>query len=113
MKKITLILFVAILCYFSVSCAELVSEEKIEVDAIITEVDKDPMMMVGKVIKPADYDIYFEYDGFEGLWDVNKKTYNAYKDKVGEIIKCYLIARTYDNGEVIVKLVAVDDYKEG
>lgn len=109
MKKIVLILFVAILCCLSTSCAALVSEEKVEVDAVITEVDRDPIRIVGKAIKRADYDIYFEYDGIEGSWDVNKTTYNEYKDSVGEIIKCYLITRVYDDGEVIVKLVAVDD----
>ena len=110
MKKIILILFVAILCCLFFSCAELISEKKVEVDAIITEVDRDPMIVIGNVRRPADYDIYFEYDGIEGSWDVNKATYNEYKDKVGEIIKRYLITSVYDNGEVIVKLVAVEDY---
>ncbi len=109
MKKIILLLLIMTICYSFMSCAELVSEESIEVDAVITKVDYDPMLMVGKTVMPPDYDIYFEYEGVKGSWDVTKRTYKLYEDKVGETIKCYLITRTYDDGSTKVILIAVED----
>lgn len=100
MKKITSILIIAAMLLCFASCAKLTSEEVIEVEAIITEVDRDPARMVGKTVYPSDYDIYFEYDGIKGSWDVRKETYNLYKDKVGETIKCNLFIRTYDDGTI-------------
>lgn len=109
MKKIISLALIAIILLCFAGCAELVSEESIEVDAIITEVDRDPMRYIGKTVYPPDYDIYFEYDGVKGSWDVNKETYGLYEDKVGETIKCYLITRTYDDGSTKVTLKAVED----
>lgn len=86
-----------------------ISEEKIEVEAIITEVDKDPIRLIGKIVKPADYDIYFEYQGIKGEWDVSRSIYNEYKDKVGQPIKCYLITRTYDDGSTKVTLEMIEE----
>lgn len=111
MKKITSTLLIATMLLCLVGCAELISEEIIEVDAVITEVDRDPVRYIGKVVRPADYDIYFEYDGIKGSWDVNKETYNIYKDKVGELIKCYLIIRTYDDGTIHRVLEATEEHK--
>lgn len=100
MKKITSVLMIAatLLCF--ISCAKLTSEEVVEVEAVITEVDRDGPRVVGKVMRPSDYDIYFEYNGIKGSWDVNKSTYNLYKDRVGETIKCNLFVRIYDDGTV-------------
>lgn len=109
MKKIILFLLIMTICCSFISCAELVSEEVIEVNAVITEVDRDPMQIIGKVIYPADYDIYFEYEGIKGSWDVNKKTYELYEDKIGETIKCHLITRTYDDGSTKVTLKVIQD----
>jgi hypothetical protein len=67
------------------------------------------MRYIGKTLYPADYDIYFEYDGVKGSWDVNKDTYGLYEDKVGETIKCYLITRIYDDGSTKVTLKAIED----
>jgi hypothetical protein len=100
MKKILILALLVVMLLCFASCAKLTSEEVIEVEAIITEVDRDPMRLVGKVVYPADYDIYFEYDGIKGSWDVNKNTYNLYKDKVGETIKCNLFIHTYDDGTI-------------
>lgn len=100
MKKILIMTLMAAMLLCITSCAALVSEEIIEVDAVITDVDRDPMRYIGKTTYPADYDIYFEYEGIKGSWDVNKKTYELYKDKVGETIKCNLIIKTYDNGTI-------------
>lgn len=90
----------------------LASEEKVEVTATITDTHHSFPMAGPYVYKPADYDIYFEYDGIKGSWDVNSDVYNQYKDKVGESIRCYLITRVYDNGKTELKLIAVDDYEE-
>ena len=100
MKKILTLALIATMLLCFAGCAELISEEVVEVEAVITEVDRDPMRYIGKTVYPADYDIYFEYEGIKGSWDVNKETYNLYKDKVGETIKCNLIIRTYEDGTV-------------
>lgn len=110
MKKIILLLLIiAICCSLSACFAELVSEEVVEVDAVITKVRRRTARV--NPPRPADRDIYFEYEGIKGSWDVNAETYNLYKGKEGETIKCYLITYTYDDGSEVVKLIAVDDYE--
>lgn len=104
-----IILLVAVICLASPT---LVSEEKVEVTAIITDTHHSFPMAGPYVYKAADYDIYFEYDDIKGSWDVNSDVYYQYEDKIGEPIKCYLITRVYDNGKAELKLVAVDDYEE-
>lgn len=106
------ILIVILLPLLIFSLSEVVSEEKVEVTAIITDTHHSFPMGGPYVYRPADYDIYFEYDGIKGSWDVNSDIYYQYKDKIGESIKCYLITSVYDNGKVEKKLVAVDDYEE-
>lgn len=100
MKKILILLLITTTLLCLSSCATLISEEIIEVEAVITDVDRDPTRLIGNVRHPADYDIYFEYDGVSGSWDVNRTTYNMYKDRIGETIKCNLIIRTYDDGTI-------------
>lgn len=100
MKKILILALLAAMFLCFASCAKLISEEVVEVEAVITKVDRDPMRIIGKTIYPADYDIYFEYEGIKGSWDVSKKIYSLYKDKVGETIKCNLFIRTYDDGTI-------------
>ena len=111
MKRVVIFLLIATMvwCLFA-SCAQAISEEKIEVDAVISNVRKR-IKMVGKTFV-TDRDIYFEYDDIAGSWDVGYKTYNAYKDKEGETIKCYLITYTYEDGSTKMELVAVEDYNE-
>lgn len=109
MKRVTAFLLIAAtLCCLLVSCAQPISEEKVEVDAVITEV-RSRLRMIGKTLI-RDRDIYFEYNGIAGDWDVGYKAYEAYKDKEGETIKCYLITYTYEDGSTKVKLVAKEDY---
>lgn len=111
MKRVIIFLLIAVMvCCLFASCAQPISEEKEEVEATITEVRKR-IRMAGKAYL-IDRDIYFEYDGIVGSWDVGQKTYNAYKDREGETIKCYLITYTYEDGSTKVELVAVEDYKE-
>lgn len=109
MKKIILFLLVIAICCSFISCAELVSEEIVEVDAVITKVRRRAGS--ANPPRPVDRDIYFEYEGLKGSWDVNAEIYNFYKGKEGEVIKCYLITRVYDDGTTRRKLVAVDDYE--
>jgi hypothetical protein len=104
---LTILLVVAV-CF---TAPKLVSEEKIEVTATITKTHHSFPMGGPYVYRAADYDIYFEYNGIKGSWDTDSETYNRYKDKVGEPIKCYLITRIYDDGSEEVRLVAVDDYE--
>ena len=103
------LLVITMLIGITAFAPKVVSVESVEVEAIITEVDKDPMRLIGKVYRPADYDIYFEYQGIKGEWDVSNNIYNEYKDKVGETIKCYLTTYTYDDGSTKVRLKAIDD----
>lgn len=110
MKKIILLLLVIAICCSLMSCAELVSEEMVEVDAVITKVRRRAGS--ANPPRPVDRDIYFEYEGIKGSWDVNAEIYEFYKGKEGETIKCYLITRVYDDGTTRQKLVAVDDYEE-
>lgn len=111
MKKIIAVLLIAtMMCCLLVSCAQPISEEKIEVDAVITDV-RSRFKPAGKTFV-RDRDIYFEYDGIVGSWDIDYKTYEAYKDKEGETIKCYLITYTYEDRSTKVKLVAKEDYDE-
>lgn len=109
MKRIIAILLIAVmLCCLLVSCAQPISEEKEEVEAVITDVQKRTQL-IGETIM-IDRDIYFVCDGIRGNWDVNLRIYNEYKGREGETIKCYLITYTYEDGSTKVKLVAVDDY---
>ena len=110
MKRIIVFLLIAIMvCCLFASCAQPVSEEKEEVEATITDVKSRPKLIGKTYFK--DRDIYFEYNGIEGSWDVSVSTYEEYKDKEGETIKCYLITYTYEDGSTKVELVAVEDYK--
>ena len=107
---IIIVLLTIVIIFSIVAFApKVVSEDRVEVEAIITEVDRDPARLVGKVYRPADYDIYFEYQGIKGEWDVSHSTYNEYKDKIGQPIKCYLITRTYDNGSIQTFLKPIEE----
>ena len=108
MKKIICFCFLGV-CVLLAGCAELISKETTQVEAIITEVDRDPMRIIGKVTMPADFDIYFEYDGIKGSWDINRKTYELYKDKIGDAITCNLITLTYDDGTIKRRLVSIEE----
>jgi hypothetical protein len=102
------ILLVVVIC---LTAPKLVSEEMVEVDAVITDVVHRGPIVTQYVKRAADNDIYFEYKGISGNWDTDYSTYNEYRDKEGETIKCYLITRIYEDGSEEVKLVAVDDYE--
>lgn len=109
MKKIVAFLLIAgIVCCLFASCAQPISEEKVAVDAVITDV-RSRLRPVGKALM-RDRDIYFEYDGIVGSWDVDYRTYEAYEGKEGETIKCYLITYTYEDGSTKTQLVAKEDY---
>lgn len=107
----TILLIILIAVVVCLTAPELISEEKVEVDAVITEVRHRSAIVTQYVKRAADNDIYFEYEGIKGNWDTDYSTYNKYKDKEGETIKCYLITRIYEDGSEEVRLVAVDDYE--
>lgn len=119
MKKISVLLLIAILCLTLSSCAKVISEESVEVEAIITDTDYDPpytttrMIHSGKVMipqvihHPADYDIFLEYEGVTLEWDTDEDTFKQYENKIGDTIKCYLIIRTYDDGTIKKELQVI------
>ena len=111
MKRVIIFLLIAVMiCCLFASCAQPISEEKEEVDAVITDV-RSRLKWVGKT-PVRDRDIYFEYDGIIGNWDVSASTYEKYKDKEGDTIRCYLITYTYEDGSTKMELIAVEDYNE-
>ena len=107
----TILLIILIVVVVCLTAPKLVSEEIVEVDAIITNVRHKGPIVTQYVKRAADNDIYFEYEGIKGNWDTDYSTYNKYKDKEGETIKCYLITCIYEDGSEEVRLVAVDDYE--
>lgn len=107
----TILLIILIAVVVCLTAPKPVSEEIVEVDAIITDVRHKGPIVTQYVKRVADNDIYFEYEGIKGNWDTDYSTYNKYKDKEGETIKCYLITRIYEDGSEEVRLVAVDDYE--
>jgi hypothetical protein len=109
---VTTLLIILIAVVVCLTTPKLVSEEIVEVDAIITDVRHRGPIATQYVKRAADNDIYFEYEGIKGNWDTDYSTYNKYKDKEGETIKCYLITRIYEDGSEEIRLVAVDDYEE-
>jgi hypothetical protein len=108
---VTTLLIILLAVVVCLTAPKLVSEEIVEVDAIITDVRHKGPIVTQYVKRAADNDIYFEYEGIKGNWDTDYSTYNKYKDKVGETIKCYLITRVYEDGSEEIRLVAVDDYE--
>lgn len=107
---VTTLLIILLAVVVCLTAPKLVSEEIVEVDAIITDVRHKGPIVTQYVKRAADNDIYFEYEGIKGNWDTDYSTYNKYKDKEGETIKCYLITRIYEDGSEEIRLVAVDDY---
>ena len=118
-KKTSIIVVFALLCALVLtSCAKTVSEETIEVNAIIVEKDYDAAyttvqpILIGKTVvpttkyHPADWDICIEYDGVTIEWDVDEETYNQYN--IGDSIKCHLTTIKYDTGEIKIKLQAIE-----
>lgn len=97
MKKVLCMLFAVILALTLIGCAKVIKTETKVVEAIIVEVDRDPMMTTGKVIKPADYDILLKYEDIEDWIDVSRSEYNKYKDLVGTTIEVNLVISYYDD----------------
>lgn len=106
---LVLLFFIVIVFGVEAFTPKGVSIESAEVEAIITEVDKDPARFIGKMYYPADYDIYFEYQGIKGEKDISSFDYNKYKDKVGQTIKCCLITRTYSDGSTKITLEMIEE----
>lgn len=109
---VTVLLIVLLGLVICLTAPEFVSEDKVEVEAVITSVEHRGPIITRYVKRAESNNIYFEYEGVKGRWDTDYETYNKYKDKVGEPIKCYLITRIYEDGSEELRLVAVDDYEE-
>lgn len=108
---ITAILTGIIILVVCLIAPKVVSEEKIEVEAVITEVSQERWVRTVPTIRAGERnEIHFEYEGVQGSWEVDHDTYCKYKDKVGEYIRCYLITRVYDNGETQTVLVEINYY---
>lgn len=106
-KSLIFLLVVAIFCSLFISCAQPISEEKEEVDAVIIKV-RNRVVRAGSaaIVKK---EILFEFEGIEGKWEVSQKIYTEYRGKEGETIPCYLITYTYEDGSTRIDLVAKED----
>lgn len=97
MKKVLCMLFAIILTLTLVGCATVVNTETKVVEATIIDVDHDPMMPIGKVIKPADYDILLKYEDLEVWIDVSRSEYYMYEALVGTTIEVNFVVEYYDD----------------
>jgi hypothetical protein len=112
-KLLILILTLALLLPYLVSCAELINTEAQEVDATVTNVyyKKKWVQMIynGKTMMPivhrAQYKVTLTYENITLTVD-DEEFYNTYKDSIGSTVKCDLITKHYDDGTVrqILKL---------
>ena len=100
MRKVLCMLFAIILTLTFVGCAKIIKTETKVVEATIVEVDRDPMMMVGKVIKPSDYDILLKYEDVETWIDISRSEYEKYKDLVGTTIEVNFVVDYYDDNTI-------------
>lgn len=106
-KLLILILTIALLLPYLVSCAELINTETQEVDAIVTDVyyKKKWVQMIysGKTMIPivhrAQYQVTLTYENITLTVD-NEEFYNTYKDSIGTTVKCDLITEYYDDGSI-------------
>ena len=111
MKKIISVLLITVMLLYLVSCAELISTETQEVDAIVIDVYYKGMWMqpvsIGKtttwITHPAQYKVTFAYENIT-LTVNDKELYDYYKDKIGTTAKCDLIIKYYDDGMVRQRL---------
>ena len=109
MKRIAfIILFIGVLLSVLTGCisATLVSTEREQVDAIVTEVSTNPRW--------GYHYVHVTYGSCVDFWyDENKSLYNYFKNRLGGTITCYLITYTYDNGTTKQELVFNEDLWKG
>ncbi len=93
-KIITIILSIILVVSLTGCNSGLVSTEVKEVNAFVTDVYANCF----------GYFITVEYDGVKNEWN-NSELYSDYKNCLGKTIKCYMIIRIYESGEITKKLV--------
>jgi hypothetical protein len=97
MKKILCVLVCVIFMCVMVGCAKLVDTKTETVKATIVDIDRDPMMLIGKIVHPADYDICLEYNNGEYWIDITSGEYYQYENLVGAAIDVDLVTHYYDD----------------
>ena len=69
-------------------------------------------MRIGKVTtfthNPAIYHIHVDYNGINYIIS-GFETYNAYKDRIGEIVDAIVETRTFSNGSVSYDILSIKD----
>ena len=118
MKKIISMALIAVILLCFVGCAKLINTETQEVDATVTDVHYrcawTQMVWSGKVmipiIHPAEYKVTFTYQNVT-LTVNDKNLYDSYKDNIGTIVKCDLITKYYDNGNIHLALKLKENNK--
>lgn len=119
--KIKKVLLVSIFLFFTVtfltSCAKLVSEKYVDVEATITDTYYKPSyiipMRTGKittfVTHPAVYRVTIEYEGIE--YNISGSNfYNEHKHRVGESVKVVCHKRYYDDGTIRQDMQVPNNY---
>ena len=100
LKHLLCVLFSMLLCVGLFGCAKVTNTETEVVEAIIVDVDRDPMRMVGKVTIPPDYDILLKYEDITMWVDVSRDEYYEYEHLIGTTIDVNLVTAHYDDGTV-------------
>lgn len=120
MKKLLSILLSTTLMFAMVGCAKLIKTETKAVEAIIADVDYDPLYLQPvynaatkttiTITHPADYDILLKYEGIENWIDVSSSEYDKYKELVGTTIEANLITEYYDDETIkqYLELIEID-----
>ena len=108
MKKfLSIMIIITLLIIPLCGCKKLISKEYKEVEVVVIDKYYRAMyitpMKVGKVTMmqthPAKYRITVKYNDVKYTLN-GKKTYDKYKDKVGETVIGVLEIRTYDDGTI-------------
>ena len=92
--KLTAIILSISMCILLTGCKSvLVNTEVEEVNAFVTKAYK------------SNYGSFvtIEYGGIQATWE-NPDLYGAYINRIGKIIKCNMIIRTYESGKITKEL---------
>lgn len=105
---------IIIIAMFLTGCAKEISRETIVDEVTITSTDYTGSwlqpMKSGKttimITHAAQYDVYFEYDGFKFEVD-DSDIYDICKGKEGEKIKAEIMIKKYDDGTIKYSISSV------
>lgn len=104
MKRIIVFLLLLVLVINFAACAKCIDTKEEKVLVTITDTRYIPMMMVGKIIQPPRYRIYFTYEGIEDYSLVKRDVYKKYEDKIGDSIEAIMYIETYDDGRTKIEI---------